>query len=525
MFRTVCLAGLMVFAQYAGRAAAAPTKPRPRPTPGAALFTNDLLRTFKIEVAEPALGTLKKDNRSYVRATVTEGGRVFKDVGVHLKGNGSFQPLDQKPSFAVKFDKYTPDQDYLGLTKIMLNNSSQDGTRLGELMATQMFRDAGVPAARVTHAFVEFNGRPLGVYVLIEAMNKEFLKQYFKSPKGNLYETYLADIDSRMDQDGGTDTSQADVKKLLEVCRLADPAERWQRLPSVLDVDRYLSHAVVEIFTSHTDGYAMNRNNFRLYHDPDTDKFTFITHGLDWAFQNTGISIRPPMNSIVTRAVLQTPDGRRRFKERFAQLFTNIFQVDVLTNRVNAVVARLKAAAPDAKRAKEFEGWAAEMRQRLAARHQNIAEQLAAPEPVPLKFGADGIARLEGWRTKLDSGNPKHEQVKDGERPTLRIQSGGAPCIASWRTRVALNAGKYRFTGQARCAGVDPQSNETGSGAGLRISGGKRRNKLTGDADWTALEDEFVVEIDGDEVELVCELRANRGEVWFDAPSLRLLRK
>src|SRR5215510_374650 len=110
----------------------------------------------------------------------------------------------------------------------MLNNASQDNTYLAEYIATEMFRDAGVPASRVTHAFVEFNGRPLGLYVLVEAMNKDFLKQHFRSTKGNLYEAYLADIDSDMDQDGGTNSEQTDRKQLLEVVRLKAPVERWQ---------------------------------------------------------------------------------------------------------------------------------------------------------------------------------------------------------------------------------------------------------------------------------------------------------
>ena len=103
----------------------------------------------------------------------------------------------------MRFDKYTPDQRYLGLSKIFLNNSAQDTTCLAESMSTQMFRDAGLPAARVTHAFVELNGRKLGLCVLIEAMNKDFLRQYFKNAKGNLYEAYLQDIDQQLDLDGG----------------------------------------------------------------------------------------------------------------------------------------------------------------------------------------------------------------------------------------------------------------------------------------------------------------------------------
>ena len=78
----------------------------------------------------------------------------------------------------------------------------------------------------MTHAFVEVNGRALGLYVVIEAMNKEFLKQYFRIAKGNLYEAYLQDIDQKLDQDGGSDTSQADLKRLLDVCKLEDRRER-----------------------------------------------------------------------------------------------------------------------------------------------------------------------------------------------------------------------------------------------------------------------------------------------------------
>src|SRR5258705_1876768 len=314
----------------------------PAPPPGQELFADGRVRTFKVELTDSALATLKKNERAYVPATVTQGRRVIKEAGVHLKGMGSFQPFHQKPSLAVKFDKYTPDQRYLGLSKLFLNNSAQDSTFLAELMATQMFRDAGLPAARVTHAFVELNGRKLGLCVLIEAMNKDFLKQYFKNAKGNLYEAYLQDIDQQLDLDGGTDNGQADRKHLLEICNLPNPAERWSRLPEVLDVDKYLSHCAIEMFVAHTDGYALNRNNYRLYHHPQTGRFTMIPHGLDWGFQNAGAPVQPPPNSIITRAVLGTPEGRKAFRERRSQLFTQLYRLDLFSNRVESAVAKLK---------------------------------------------------------------------------------------------------------------------------------------------------------------------------------------
>src|SRR5258705_6968145 len=145
-------------------AAAAPLSPRP--IAGADLFSERRVRTFKIEITGAEFEALKKDNRQYVHGTVREGTNSFTNVAVHLKGMGSFRPLNEKPSFAVRFDKYTPNQTYCGLSKFLLNNSSQDGTYLAEYMATSLFRDAGLPAARVAHAFVELNGRDLGLYVL-----------------------------------------------------------------------------------------------------------------------------------------------------------------------------------------------------------------------------------------------------------------------------------------------------------------------------------------------------------------------
>ncbi len=48
--------------------------------------------------------------------------------------------------------------------------------------------------------------------------------------------------------------------------------------------------------------------------------------------------------------------------------------------------------------------------------------------------------------------------------------------------------------------------------------------KLTGTSDWTDFRYPFTVQEETSDVELVCELRATRGEAWFDAGTLRLVR-
>ena len=504
-------------------AAGAPAEKK-RSVPGENLFGGSSIRTLAITVEEPDFTELKKENRKYVRAKITDGQDVYQGVGIHLKGMGSFQPLDKKPSFVVKFDYENPRQRYEGLSKFMLNNASQDGTYLAEYMGTSLFRDAGLPAARVTHAFVTLNGRDLGTYVLIEPMNKEFLSQHFRSVRGNLYEAYLHDVDQPMEQDNGKTTDQKDIQALAAAAKEEDPVKRWNRLQEVLAVDPFIKHQVLEIFTSHTDGYGNNFNNYRIYHDTETDKLNFIVHGIDWAFQSTGYPIRPPTRGLVTRAILATPEGRKRFKQYFPQLFTNVFRLEVLTNRVNEVETRLKAAARGPAEVQAFANGAVEMRNRLVERHKFIEKQLALPEPQPVKFDPAGLASIKDWDTRKETGEPVFDQTKNGDVATLHINGDKAPCVASWRKRLALDEGKYKFVAKARGARIEPQESETGSGAGVRISGGKRQKKLVGDTDWTALEYEFEVMQGGNDVELVAELRSKKGEVWFDTESMKLLK-
>jgi hypothetical protein len=88
---------------------------------------------------------------------------------------------------------------------------------------------------------------------------------------------------------------------------------------------------------------------------------------------------------------------------------------------------------------------------------------------------------------------------------------------------MSLPPGRYRFEAVAKCVGVEPGGDDSGQGAGLRISGGSRKgvNALTGTAPWQKLGFEF--DCTGEAV-LVAELRSKKGEVWFQIDSLQLVK-
>ncbi|MFM8357732.1 MAG: hypothetical protein ACKOET_04165, partial [Verrucomicrobiota bacterium] len=82
-------------------------------------------------------------------------------------------------------------------------------------------------------------------------------------------------------------------------------------------------------------------------------------------------------------------------------------------------------------------------------------------------------------------------------------------------------AGAHRWHGRTKTRGVEPFEDQFGRGAALRLTGSTAAQRLEGDTDWTGLQFQFEQREEGP-VELIVELRANRGEAWFDLGSLAL---
>jgi len=362
---------------------AAEAKDRERQAASAAFFTNGLVCQIHLEISPAAIESLKTDKRKFVRITVKDGERIFQQVGAHLKGMGSFRPLEEKPSFTLKFNEFSAGQRFHGLTKIALNNSVQDATYIKEPLCTSLFRDAGVPAARVSHARVWLNGRYLGLYVLVEGLSKDFLKLNFKNCNGNLYEGYVQDLDEDLKIDNGEDKVRADLGRLLQAAREADPAVRWQQLQKALDVDRFLSMMAGEILMAHWDGYWMNHNNYRLYHDTSHQRMVMIPYGLDSMFQQPAMPLQPKQQTLLTQAVLQTPEGQRRYRERLAELHAGVCKAEILHRRVDEIASRIRPALPhdglDALQA--WEQQVAGLHENIAARMKFISQELASTAP------------------------------------------------------------------------------------------------------------------------------------------------
>src|SRR5438874_3558527 len=298
-----------------------------------ALFNSGQVLNLSIELGPKELDSLRREPRKYVKATLKEGDKiVFRDVGVHLKrAAGSFRGIDDKASLTINMHKFKDGQRFHGLDKFHLANSLQDPSYVSELICGELFRAAGVPASRVAHAVVTVNGRRRGLYYLKEGYDKFFRQRHFGNAGGNLYDGgFLRDIDQPLQllSTKGDVKDQADLKKLVAAARDRDPKRRFERMEKLLDLDKFVSFLVLEVITWDWDGYPMNRNNYRVYHEPKRDKIVFIPSGMDQMFGDPNGTVLPNFQGLIAQALLQTPQGRERYLARFREIMKTVYRPD-----------------------------------------------------------------------------------------------------------------------------------------------------------------------------------------------------
>jgi spore coat protein CotH len=529
------------------------TQPTSRPAKSITdeFFSTGLIPRLRIDIAPQQMDALRKDPRAYARATVTElipgqPDQTYPNASVHLKGMwGSFRDIGDRPAFTLSFGRLPGGQPFHGLWKLHLNNSVQDPTFLSENLGRTLFRAAGIPVPRSSHARVWLNGKDMGFYVLLEGLDRTFLQRSYNARSGIVFEGNLQEIDQPLNAvvaersqpttrplkdspEGKKLQAEAKTKALPELKKLVDAVNerdrvlRRKKLEEVLDVDRFLTFMAMEALTAHWDGYCANRNNYRIFQNPQTGKFIFMAHGMDQLFQQPDCSLFMT-NGVIARVLLETPEDRYRYIERVAELRQTVFTPEALTKRLDEIATHtLPAMAdinPDA--ARQHKDHIAEMKHRIQDRFRGVDRQLAS-FPRPLKFDSTGLASLKGWQLQQQSGQASFDRLTEDGKPLLRLFAS-TPCTASLRTTVLLPKGKYTFQARCRATQLTP-ANDTG-GLCLRISGSQATSRLSGNTDWQTCQYEFEVPDPSREVVLVCELKAKSGQAFLDEQSLTLQKR
>ena len=219
------------------------------------------------------------------------------NVGFRLRGNTSRDAW--KKSFKIAINSFTSGRRYNGLKKLNLNGEHNDPSIARSKLNWDLLRENEMPSTRTSHTEFYINDEYKGLYINVEHINDDFLELRYGNNGGNLYKCLwpanLHYISSNPDdyklmagdrrvyelKTNEEEDDYSDLAHFIDVLNNTSNANLYCELSKIFDIEDFLEILAIDVLTGNWDGASFNKNNFYLYHNPETDRFQYIPYDLD----------------------------------------------------------------------------------------------------------------------------------------------------------------------------------------------------------------------------------------------------
>jgi spore coat protein H len=297
------------------------------------LFSTASLQRIDLELHSADWSKLKENfqTNTFYPADFKWNGQTVLNVGIRSRGRGSRNA--NKPGLKIDFDKYAGSQKFLGLKSLVLDNLTQDPSGIHETVSMAFYARLGIPTPRETHVRLYVRGEYIGVYSLVESVDKDFLARIYGSigddvqNDGWLYEFVwqedwrFTDLGSDIEQiklrfDATTHESKSDeekYRKIQELVTLANqtPEDRFvEVIGPRFDLPGFIRFVAAQAFLGDTDGFlgAFGINNFYLYRLENQDKHVMIAWDTDNTFWGSTFPVRPDDTNVLMQKLMRIPE-------------------------------------------------------------------------------------------------------------------------------------------------------------------------------------------------------------------------
>ncbi len=238
--------------------------------------------------------------KNYVDADLIVDGTPFTGAGVRFKGALTLQTCTtngaiscRKPPLKVKFNHTDPDVRFAGLRKAVLNANIIDFTYMHEAISYEIYRAINVPTPRIAHTEVWINGDYVGVYQVVEHVDREFLEEHFEDPTGPLFkevwpETATTSLiedgaQSGEGHQGAMNDFQLATRGLLSTELALGAMVDWDAFGKTMAVDRFVGHTdgPMSFYCGPNGDRPCWNHNYYWYQMPSTGVWTLIPWDLD----------------------------------------------------------------------------------------------------------------------------------------------------------------------------------------------------------------------------------------------------
>ena len=256
---------------------------------------------------------LHRSRFPWAECSLTINGQHLNGIGARYKGNASFNLMrgSLKRNMKIKLDWANKDQNYNSVETLNLNAGGLDPSKLRDVFSYWLFREAGVPAPRTTFAEMtltipgRYEKEHLGLYTIVEQVNKSFLKDRFESKKGLLMKPEgIASVEYHGDDwrfyahlyRPDKQPSLAQSKRVMHfanVVNLSNAKQFRDSISSYLDIDGFLRFIAVNALIVNLDTLLAMPQNYYLHLSKDTNKFVFFPWDLDISFAGWPLGGKP----------------------------------------------------------------------------------------------------------------------------------------------------------------------------------------------------------------------------------------
>jgi CotH kinase protein/Secretion system C-terminal sorting domain len=335
------------------------------------VFNDTVLHRIELQLALPNwFDTLMTDYRisqqndsleQYRRATLTFDGETLYNVGFRMKGNFSYSAiLGKKKPFKIKIDEFV-DQRLDGVERFDLKNFVNDPSLLHDALSYYQFRINGLVAPRTAYAELYVNGEYWGLYLVVETIDKNFLRLNYGggiNNDGNLYKAERGALDASLRYLGDeaadyeakglrllTNESTSDWSRLLYLIDLINNQAIDSIAPaldSIFAVDDFITLIAIEKLLKAWDNYSGAGVNYYIYEHPD-GKIRWLPWDYNETFQTLkrleftewfdGYLIpseKRQKNHPLLYAILQQPQWRERYLNRVCEVLNYSFNVETI---------------------------------------------------------------------------------------------------------------------------------------------------------------------------------------------------
>jgi hypothetical protein len=337
----------------------------------------DFYVTFSDDAWNDLLTLTGPNDTRWVPCTFTALGDPVVNADCRRKGDMDGWPYEKKPQFIVRFNLTDKAGRFRGLRRFNLEAFDGAAAPIRDRIGMWVMREAGIDAPRVNHVRVFKNGEILGLYMNIEAEDKEFLEDHFPmADDGNLWES---GYELKTNEDLNDSSRLEALNALIDAAPLTgDHTEFFEQLAMRMDVSQVLREMAAETAIITNDNFSQGSTNFAYYEHP-TRGFIVLPWDLDSIitpapvdadlYDYKGVSDGSKLRELMN----QNPTWRAQFTDDLVDIRDNVMtRVPAL---VDAICTQIDGAVrEDPNRTSSTEDFQAD----CAAVRQAVIDRIAA---------------------------------------------------------------------------------------------------------------------------------------------------